>query len=276
MKRTRNDFSGKNKSGRGSFYVAVWTAAVCFLAVGGVYYSTTRQTGEQERQKQAQQNQPAATAAQDGAVSAWVGDGEEGQEESRAASAFVKPKEKDTSKKKSSKKETAGKASEQKQEKEQKAEVTQKPAQPTTADQSELSFNEEKGLIWPVKGDVLMKFSEKNTIYYKTLAQYRSNPAIEISANEGTKVKAAAAGKVIDISQKEETGTTLTTSIGGDYTVIYGQLKDVSVAKGDTIKVGDVIGKVAAPTKYFTEEGGNLYFQVMQNNKAVDPLLLLQ
>jgi len=63
---------------------------------------------------------------------------------------------------------------------------------------SQRTFNEEKGLSWPVKGDVLMKFSQSNNIYFKTLAQYKSNPAIEISADEGTKVIASAAGTVTD------------------------------------------------------------------------------
>ena len=38
---------------------------------------------------------------------------------------------------------------------------------------------------------------------------------------------------------------------------------------------GKGVGNVAAPTKYFSEEGSNLFFQVKENDKAVDPLLLL-
>ena len=41
-------------------------------------------------------------------------------------------------------------------------------------------------------------------------------------------------------------------------------------------KEGDTIGKVAKPTKYYSEEGSNLYFQVMEKDKSVDPLLLLR
>lgn len=275
MKHTRNDFSGKNKSSRRSFYVAVWTAAVCLLAVGGVYYSTMQQKGKEEKRTEARRDQSVETPGQNRADGqGWIADADGNSQESREASAVVKPKKKNAAKQSK----PTGKDSEKKTSvaKKEANSQTKPPTQTTAQDGDELSFHEEKGLSWPVKGDVLMKFSEKNIVYFKTLAQYRSNPAIEISASEGTKVKAAAAGKVTGISQKEETGTTVTMDIGGNYTVVYGQLKDVSVKKGQSVAAGEAIGKVAAPTKYFTEEGGNLYFQVMQNGKAIDPLLLLQ
>ncbi len=68
----------------------------------------------------------------------------------------------------------------------------------------------------------------------------------------------------------------VTVDIGSGYTLTYGQLKDISVKEGQTIKEGDTIGKVAKPTKYYSEEGSNLYFQVMEKDKSVDPLLLLR
>lgn len=138
------------------------------------------------------------------------------------------------------------------------------------------SFQEEKGLLWPVKGDVLLKYSMSNTIYFKTLAQYKCNPGIVISAKKGSKVKAAADCTVTKIEKNEELGTIVTTDIGSSYTVSYGQLDNISVNKGDELKEGDVIGTVAAPTKYYTQEGSNLYLQVMEGKETVDPLLLLR
>jgi hypothetical protein len=42
------------------------------------------------------------------------------------------------------------------------------------------------------------------------------------------------------------------------------------------VKEGKSIGAVAKPTKYYTVEGSNLYFMVMENDKTVDPMLLLR
>ena len=137
-------------------------------------------------------------------------------------------------------------------------------------------FDMDKGLLWPVSGDVILKFSMSNTVYFKTLAQYKCNPAVIIASEEGTKVKEAAGGTVTKVTHSDELGNMVTVDIGSGYTLTYGQLKDISVKEGQTVKEGDTIGKVAKPTKYYSEEGSNLYFQVMEKDKSVDPLLLLR
>ena len=139
-----------------------------------------------------------------------------------------------------------------------------------------LSFNEEDGLIWPVMGDVLLKYSMDKSIYFKTLAQYKVNPAMVIEAKEGDEVLSAGKCVVTDIGENEETGITLTATLGDGYEVVYGQLKDVKVEIGNTIEKGSVIGVVAEPTKYYVAEGENLYFQVLQDGTPIDPLLLLE
>lgn len=139
-----------------------------------------------------------------------------------------------------------------------------------------LHFDQEMGLLWPVKGEVLMEYSADRVVYFKTLAQYRTNPALVISAKEGTDVKASADGVVTSVASSEETGRTVTMSIGDDFSVSYGQLQDVAVGQGDKVSEGQVIGKIAKPSKYYTEEGSNLYFQVKEKKQTVNPMLLLR
>ncbi|ROR25732.1 murein DD-endopeptidase MepM/ murein hydrolase activator NlpD [Mobilisporobacter senegalensis] len=141
-----------------------------------------------------------------------------------------------------------------------------------------LKFNEEKGLLWPIKDnpDVIMKYSMDKGILFQTLAQYKCNPAIIIASKVGEDVLSAADGIITEISNNEETGLTLTMSIGNDYNLTFGQLKDCTVDVGDVVKEGDIIGKVADPTKYYIVEGSNLYFQVTEKGETVDPLLLLR
>ena len=92
----------------------------------------------------------------------------------------------------------------------------------------------------------------------------------------GEDVKASAAGIVKRIEKNDETGTTVTMAIGDDFKVIYGQLKDVTVSKGDEVSEGQVIGKIAKPTKYYSVEGANLYYQVKQKGETINPLVLLR
>ena len=138
------------------------------------------------------------------------------------------------------------------------------------------SFNEEKGLLWPVNGELLMKFNMDSGVYFKTLGQYKCNPAILIKGTVGKEVYSAAAGKVTEIEEHPETGKTVTMEIGNDYEVVYGQLENLKVKKGDLLSEGQVIGTLAEPTRYYVEEGCNLYFEVLEKGEPVDPMLLLQ
>ena len=56
----------------------------------------------------------------------------------------------------------------------------------------------------------------------------------------------------------------------------YGQLKDIMVLQGDMVSAGDVLGKVAAPTKYYSEEGPNVYFKLTKDGVPVNPLSCLE
>lgn len=162
-----------------------------------------------------------------------------------------------------------------------KAEASKEPKSVSVMSNSKsvlasLSFDEESGLSWPVSGNVVLPYSDSKTIYFPTLASYRCNPAIAIGAQEGTNVKSAAKGVVTKIFENEETGLTLEMSIGGDYSLTYGQLKGLTVKKGDVVKEGQVIGSIAKPSKYYVVEGSNLYFKVTQKDKTVNPMYLLK
>ncbi|MDF2544690.1 MAG: hypothetical protein K0S47_4408 [Herbinix sp.] len=139
-----------------------------------------------------------------------------------------------------------------------------------------LSFKADDELLWPVNGNVIMNYSMDHTIYYATLMQFRCNPAIIIDAEVGTEVKASADGVVSGIETDEETGLTVTMNIGDGYSLVYGQLKDVTLEVGDVVKEGSVIGAINEPTKYYIVEGSNLYFQVLNNDETVNPMQLLQ
>jgi len=140
-----------------------------------------------------------------------------------------------------------------------------------------LSFHAEDGLFWPVNGNVIMDYSMDHTIYFATLMQYKCNPAIIIDAEVGTEVKAAANGIVSDIdTENEETGITVTMNIGDGYSVVYGQLDNVTLEEGACVNEGEIIGTIGEPTKYYSLEGSNLYFMVKYDDNTINPMLLLR
>ena len=139
-----------------------------------------------------------------------------------------------------------------------------------------LAFDEETGLAWPVNGDVIKNYSVDSLVYFQTMGQFKSNPAIFIASDVGTEVNAACKGVVTNIYNSSEFGNVVEVSIGNDYVLTYGQIENICVANGDKINEGDAIGCIANPTGYYTQEGSHLYFKVAQDDESVNPLLLLR
>ena len=139
----------------------------------------------------------------------------------------------------------------------------------------EISFSEDTLMEWPVNGHVLIDYSMDQSIYFPTLDQYKLSPAISVQAVEGAPVVSAVNGTVYSIKNDARTGTTVTMELGNGYQAIYGQLTDLNVAEGDTITKGSIIGYVAAPTKYYSEEGSNLYFAMKKDGEPIDPITYL-
>lgn len=159
------------------------------------------------------------------------------------------------------------------------AQETEEETMETAGDQIQadlLSFAEDSKILWPVDGDVILNYSMDKSIYFSTLNQYKYHPAIVISAPVGSEVQCAAKGEVKEISVNEETGTTLTMDLGGKYEAVYGQLKEVAVEEGDIVEAGELLGYVSEPTKYYTLEGSNLYFQLLKNGEPVNPMNFIE
>lgn len=152
----------------------------------------------------------------------------------------------------------------------------EQPKKQADAPASLLSFADNSKLMWPVDGNVILNYSMDKSIYFETLNQYKYHPAIVIGAEEGTEVWCAARGEVSDIRVDEETGTTLTMALGSGYEAVYGQLKELAVKEGDMVDAGALIGYVSEPTKYYTVEGSNLYFQLLKDGNPVDPMSYLE
>lgn len=159
---------------------------------------------------------------------------------------------------------------------EQKEDKKQEAAAQDTVVSKTLSYEESEGLLRPAQGDILLHYSMDSSIYFATLDQYKYNPAVVISAAEGTAVSACAEGKVLSIFENEEIGKAVTLDLGDGYQATYGQLKEISVTQDGYVNPGETIGTVAAPTKYYSVEGSNLYFRLTKDGTPVNPETLFR
>ena len=131
-------------------------------------------------------------------------------------------------------------------------------------------------LQWPVEGEVVLEYSMDHSIYFPTLAQYQYNPAMIISASEGTEVLCAATGTVTAVGKTNEYGHYVTMDLGDGFEITYGQLFDITTEVGEVLEAGDRIALVAYPTRNYTAEGENLYLKLTQDGVAVNPKLYLE
>lgn len=160
----------------------------------------------------------------------------------------------------------------QKEEPEQSTTEGQKEAgSDSVVVKKELHFEEQIGLIRPVQGEVLLPYSMDKSIYFQTLDQYKYNPAMVFQAAEGDTVAVCSDALVLSVFENEEIGKAVKLDIGDGYQVICGQLQDINAVEGGYVNRGEVLGTVAAPTKYYSLEGANVYFQLYKDGVVVNP-----
>lgn len=148
--------------------------------------------------------------------------------------------------------------------------------QETAGISNQINFSETDTLIWPVDGTVLMNYSMDQTVYFATLDQYKYNPALIIGGAVNDQVISACKGLVKSIDKTAQEGTTITVDMGNGYEAIYGQLQNVQVKTGDQVEAKTVLGYLAEPTRYYSVEGCNLYFELRKDGQPIDPLPFLE
>ena len=155
--------------------------------------------------------------------------------------------------------------------------VAQTPQNDTVQEEEKIaaqapSFEKGESLQWPVVGEVLLDYSMDKAIYFSTMQQYRYNPSVVIAADEGETITAAADATVKKIYHDAQTGDSILFDLGNGYELTYGQLTDISLQEGQQVKAGDIVGKVAKPTIFYSVEGSNVYFKMTKDGEPVNPL----
>jgi septal ring factor EnvC (AmiA/AmiB activator) len=103
------------------------------------------------------------------------------------------------------------------------------------------SFEQNRGTLpWPLDRGVVLMHYGSNTLPSGTVMNVSS---ITVSADVGTSVKSVFDGKVTEVRSIED--MTVVIIQHGKYFTVYSNLKNVTVQKGQSVKTGQVIGKVA-------------------------------
>lgn len=124
-------------------------------------------------------------------------------------------------------------------------------------------------LAWPVNGKISSRFGTRIHPTFKTKVMHTG---IDITAAQGTPVKAAAAGEVLFGGWLRGYGQIIVLDHGGDLTTVYAHLSRILVEEGQRVGAGHTIGNVGSTG---VATGPHLHFEVRSNGDARDPMRYL-
>ena len=129
---------------------------------------------------------------------------------------------------------------------------------------------------WPVSGETVMAYSMEALSYNETTRDWRVHNGIDIAADAGTEVVAAADGEVYTIYEDDTMGTTVVIRHLNGYVTKYASLdQELSVSVGDRVTRGQVIGTVGSTALVETVLGPHVHFSVTCQDVLMDPMEFL-
>lgn len=124
----------------------------------------------------------------------------------------------------------------------------------------------------PVSGDSIFGYSMEALSYNQTTRDWRVHNGVDLAAEAGAEVKAAADGEVFTVFEDDAMGTTVVIRHADGYTTKYASLaENVSVKPGDTVTMGQVIGYASDSAIVESTLGTHVHFGVTCNDEPVDP-----
>ena len=125
---------------------------------------------------------------------------------------------------------------------------------------------------FPVNGQTISGYSMDALSYNETTRDWRTHNGIDIAAEAGTPVYAAADGQVYTIFEDDTMGTTVVIRHDGGYITTYSSLdSQLTVQIGSTVRLGQAIGTVGNTALLETALGDHLHFSVSCNDVILDP-----
>lgn len=152
-------------------------------------------------------------------------------------------------------------------------EATQAVTQPTSGSNTPVA----EVIVWsaPVAGGVVKEYSADVPVFSLTMEDYRVHTGIDIGADAGADVLAAADGVITDVRYDPMMGQTVVIDHGSGYVSIYQNMQTAvpdGIAVGAAVTGGQKIGTVGDTALIEISESPHLHFSMTQSGKYVSPL----
>ena len=124
----------------------------------------------------------------------------------------------------------------------------------------------------PLEGQVVAAYAMDALGYNPTTRDWRTHNGMDIAAETGTAVCAAADGTVYTVYEDETMGMTVVIRHDGGYVTCYSSLAaEVEVKAGDVVQMGQKIGCVGNTALLENAIGEHVHVSVTCNDEPVDP-----
>ncbi len=155
--------------------------------------------------------------------------------------------------------------------------VATKPQDPVRADTPEPSVTQATApkvlkTGYPLEGQTVAVYAMDQLQYNQTTRDWRTHDGVDIGADAGTQVCAAAEGTVYSVFEDETLGMTVVIRHEDGYVTQYSSLsQEVLVQPGQEVTLGQAIGTVGTTALLETAVGNHVHFCVTQNGEPMDP-----
>ena len=124
----------------------------------------------------------------------------------------------------------------------------------------------------PVEGSAIFGYSMEALSYNQTTRDWRVHNGIDLAAEDGAPVAAAADGEVYTVYEDDTMGHTVVIRHNDGYTSCYSSLSDkLEVKPGDKVVMGDTIGYAADSAIVESTLGSHVHFSVTHYDEPMDP-----
>ncbi len=130
--------------------------------------------------------------------------------------------------------------------------------------------------MYPLEGQTISGYSMEALSYNQTTRDWRVHNGIDLAAEAGAPVCAAADGEVYTVYEDDALGHTVVIRHNDGYTSRYCSLtEDICVKPGDSVTMGQTIGCAGDSAIVETTLGAHVHFSVTHHDEAMDPLEFL-
>ena len=154
-----------------------------------------------------------------------------------------------------------------------------KATKPAATEEATTAPTERKPLktMSPVSGDSIFGYSMEALSYNQTTRDWRVHNGVDLAAEAGSEVCAAADGEVYTVYEDDAMGSTVVIRHDDGFTTRYSSLaENLTVKPGDKVTMGQTIGYAADSAIVESTLGSHVHFSVTCYDETMDPAQFLR